>query len=113
MKLIVGAKLDLLTENPDEVTDEVKLRAVPIEEARQLAMDINEDNLAKNPNLKTPYCETSSKTGAGVTEAFEFIFDNCLAPISTDYKIKPKQGTIKLTAPPAPQPQRKRCCLSS
>ena len=88
LKVVVGAKLDL-------VTDDTK-RAVSRQEARQFATEINQSYLEKQDS-KTPLSfETSSKTGEGVTDAFEFAFSQCLAEVSGSYKIKRHTDTVDI-----------------
>lgn len=88
LKIVVGAKLDLVTDD--------NLRAVTRQEGRQFAAQINDEFLSKHDDVMIPFFETSSKTGEGVSEVFEYIFGRCLSPLSTEYRRKSDRGTIDL-----------------
>lgn len=107
VKVVVGAKLDLVTDDTQ--------RKVTRQEGRQLAAEINEEFLAKGDGeTQIPFFETSSKTGEGVVEAFEYIFKHCLSPISDEYKLKAKAGTLRLgdkqTSNDSSTPTQRKCC---
>lgn len=81
LKVVVGMKLDALSEDQREVTQQ---------EGKKFAREIN-DNIDLSKLSTDPYFETSSKTGFNVTEVFEFIFQFCL-PLS-EAQLKDAQGS--------------------
>ena len=109
LRVVVGAKLDLVTSDA--------MRAVTKQEGRAFASEINSHFLEKRKDVELPFFETSSKTGECVTQAFEYIFEHCLSAISDEYRIKNKSGTIDIRnsdsngVTHATSQSPKKCCL--
>lgn len=112
LKILVGTKLDAVHESDEESNASSRPREVSREEAREYAKQINSDFLSKHPNAAVPYFETSSKTNYNISDTFEYIFEQCLGQLHTDY-CKPE--VIKLDEKPAQTntsniTPRKKCC---
>lgn len=86
LRVVVATKADLLKPASREIT---------VEDGKRLAREMNEHiDLSKAPF--EPFFETSSKTGEGVMEVFEYIFQHCL-PLSEEQKRQHRTDTVDLT----------------
>jgi len=111
LKMVVGTKLDLVVSGEEK-------RAVHPQEARQFSVDINSELLSQSGNVSIPFFETSSKTGEGVAETFESIFEKCLSTLSDHYRIKKLRDSIQLhdevsndsPIPPKTETRPKKSC---
>ncbi|ELU15702.1 hypothetical protein CAPTEDRAFT_56170, partial [Capitella teleta] len=85
--VVVGTKLDMVTEEN---------RAVPPQDAKALARELNTQQLTE-----LPYFETSSLSGHNVDRLFEYIFQHCL-PVNesgqaiAEPKNRKRSGTVDL-----------------
>ncbi|KAK7474897.1 hypothetical protein BaRGS_00033852 [Batillaria attramentaria] len=86
IRIVVATKSDLLQPGSREIT---------IEEGKKLAREMNEHiDLSKAPF--EPFFETSSRTGEGVKEVFDYIFQYCL-PLSAEQKQRHQHEVVDLT----------------
>lgn len=98
LRVVVATKSDLLIPEKREIT---------VEDGKRLAREMNEHiDLSKVPF--EPYFETSSKTGKGITEVFDYIFQHCL-PLSEEQK-KKSENTVDLTYSSASHKDTKTKC---
>ena len=77
--IVVGTKLDLVSDSN---------RAVPPQDAKILARDLN-----KQPLSELPYFETSSLSGHNVDRVFQYIFQHCLPLDSAGNPTSVPKGT--------------------
>lgn len=80
IRVVVGTKMDLLPSGQ---------REIKLEEGQNLARELN-NHIDLSGAAQLPYFETSSKSGVGVNEVFEYIFQHCL-PLSEQQQKKHSQ----------------------
>lgn len=82
-----------------------KLR-VPSEEGEDFSVRLNHDRLKDKERFAKPFFETSSKTGQGVDEVFEYIFQTLL---THGKPLSPQKSIVDLEGAP-PQREKPTCC---
>ncbi|XP_071811165.1 ras-related protein Rab-20-like [Apostichopus japonicus] len=95
--VVTGMKLDL--------DQKSKLR-VPSEEGEDFSVRLNHDRLKDKERFAKPFFETSSKTGQGVDEVFEYIFQTLL---THGKPLSPQKSIVDLEGAP-PQREKPTCC---
>lgn len=104
LRVVVATKCDLVDTSP----------AISRSTAENLAAGLNR-HLDLRSMTTLPYFETSSKTGRGVREVFEFVFQHCLANRSSDSLHVPDADSFMLSAESKSQQEKSRasrgkCC---
>ncbi|XP_076456852.1 ras-related protein Rab-20-like [Babylonia areolata] len=101
LRVVVATKMDLIADEKREIS---------VEEGRRLAREMNE-HLDLSKAKGDPYFETSSKSGQGVEEVFEYIFQHCL-PLSAEQRKKQdkaRRDTIDLLEDSGEHSPGKKC----